>query len=109
MNVLCPNLFNDSQLTIIPAWTHVEDRLLGLNGGNEAVVSGVKRLEGCLVLGLLLQLLLQVDPEDDVSSRVKHHLGLVQLRNCSQKMECPDVPDLSVGDDLQTVGMKDSA
>ena len=46
---------------------------------------------------LLLELLTEPKIRDDPS-----YLALVQLGHCPQQMECPDVPHLSVGDNLQS-------
>ena len=88
------DLFYHSQTAVVPARAEVEDRLLGLDGGDEAVVARVEGLEGGLVLGVVLHLLLETHSEYHISGFVEQHLALVQLGHCPQQVEGSDVPNL---------------
>ena len=84
-------LFNDSEVNVVWTGTQTEDGLPGLDGGDLAVVARVEGPEGRLVLGLVLQLLLQTHAEDNVARLVEHHLALVQLGHGPKQVERPGV------------------
>merc|ERR1719239_591014 len=106
LNISCA-LLHHSKHQVILAGAETKHAFTGVHSGDETVVARIKGLECRLELGLILQLLFQVDPEDHLPTGVEDHLALVELGYCAQQVEGSYVPHLSVADDLQPVGVED--
>ena len=58
------------------------------------VIRRLEGLEGRLELGLLLELLLEVEAKDDVAGLVEDHLALVELGHGAEEVKRAHVPNL---------------
>ena len=95
LQVVSVALLYNGHIAVVPGGTDTEHRLLGFFRGDQAVITGVKRLEGRLELGVVIHLLVEVDGVHDGPVMSEDHCGLVQLGDLPQQMKGSDIPDLS--------------